>query len=206
MTSCKKLKSTDSALFLFFILIISGLSEGINHHRVNEGASTSRATQEQLNDAERCEIDRYVEGILCLIIAENTSGDIQDMVENNLEELLSYIGYFKKVMTLLRYGEECSENNIDSSELLNYEDRVNYFTFRISSKLMEMMIDSCTDKFSQKFQFIYDKVSKTFSLHQLNTLRSSQCSINNPTARVNLELFYSGVEKTKEYSTESAST
>lgn len=182
-------------IFLIVIILLFVLTKGNEDQRINEGASTST---ERLDDNERCEIDLYVEDILSLILADSVSSDIQNIIDNNLEELLPSLGYFQNVKRRLQYGENCNKGDGNFALLPNHGYRLDYFERRISIKLLEMIVGTCTENFSQKFKIIRDKVRKTFSIRRLNTVRSSVCANNNLSTRVDLEKMYPSVAKTKQ--------
>lgn len=154
---------------LSILIVLKSTKQILAFGGVNEGASTSRASDERhVTDKEKCEIDNYVETFFNLIMAEDSS---DSSVEHSL-----YQDYFDEVEKYLRYGTESCDTYESDESLRNYRGRASYFKHRLSEKFSEMMINACSDKFSQRVQIVFNKLRGSLWTVRTNSVAPNTCS------------------------------
>lgn len=151
---------------VLLISIIFGVTDGVNQ-TVNDGASTSALPHHQLTNAERREINTYVDNLL------NTIADTRHRSVNlnpndfHSDLYTSQMVSFSLIGNYLRYGA-------NNGELLaNYEERRQYFDLSLRRETLETLIDSCTRHFNKLSRNVMNVFSKT-TLDNASTISTEE--------------------------------
>lgn len=122
---------------LYIVIAFSTTARGNRDEKINEGASTSKQSNDELSDEEKLEIEGYFEQFIRFFVTDNRFGvtGYHDYLhirhqgqssQRDISGIDTYVNFEKKVNNLLKYGQDDAIQK-NTPKLSNHKARKQYY-------------------------------------------------------------------------------